>query len=288
MADISQAGENLKKIRLEKGISLEQVQKKTKINPNILKAIEGDSISTLSPVYLRGFIKLYCQFLGVNPVDYIPGYKETQEVVEGVSGFKAPGGPGQEKSPTLMESAVLKLNSLRPSKRIKKAIIFVLIIIGFWVLIFNLGNFISSRRNKMSLGAGLKASKSRVKVKARPASKPLSKPASAPALVGPAQHKKVLLQEPAKKAEISEIRLALKTRENCLVSVKVDGKLFFKGVLEKGRSESWQAKEKIELALGDASAVELVLNNQVIPALGRKGQALKNILITKDGLTTGR
>jgi cytoskeletal protein RodZ len=287
VADISQIGQSLKKIRLEKGISLEQVQKKTKINPNILKTIEGDSISTLSPIYLRGFVKLYCQFLGVNPADYIPGYKETHEVVGGSCGLKAPG-LGQEKSPTLMESAVSKLNSLRPPKRIKKAIIFALIIIGFWVLIFNLGNFISSR-SRASFNVGLKAPKARVKVEARPLPKPLPKPAIAvPAPTIPTQQKKALPQEPNKKAETSEIRLALKTRANCLISVKIDGNLVFKRVLEKGRSESWQAKEKIELALGDASAVELVLNNQVIPALGRKGQALKNVLITKDGLTTSR
>jgi len=41
-------GQRLKKLRLEKGLSLEEVQKKTKVHFNILKAIEGDSISNLS------------------------------------------------------------------------------------------------------------------------------------------------------------------------------------------------------------------------------------------------
>src|SRR3989338_4514467 len=70
------AGEKLKKLRLEKGLSLEEAHKKTKIHLNILKAIEGDTITNLNPIYLKGFLKIYCNFLGVNPNEYISGYRE--------------------------------------------------------------------------------------------------------------------------------------------------------------------------------------------------------------------
>ena len=69
-------GAKLKKIRLERGISLEEVQKKTKIHLNILKAIEGDSLTNLSPVYLKGFLKIYCKSLGLSPQEYLVDYKE--------------------------------------------------------------------------------------------------------------------------------------------------------------------------------------------------------------------
>ena len=67
---MAHSGAELKKIRLEKGIRLEEIHKKTKIHINILKAIEGDSLTDLNPVYLRGFIKIYCNFLGLDPKDY--------------------------------------------------------------------------------------------------------------------------------------------------------------------------------------------------------------------------
>ena len=54
-------GARLKKIRLEKGISLEEVHKKTRIHLDLLKAIEEDSLINLSPVYTKGFLKIYCQ-----------------------------------------------------------------------------------------------------------------------------------------------------------------------------------------------------------------------------------
>ena len=68
--NIETAGARLKKIRQERGLSLEDVQKKTKIHLNVLRAIEGDSISDLSPIYLKGFIKIYCSYLGLDVKDF--------------------------------------------------------------------------------------------------------------------------------------------------------------------------------------------------------------------------
>jgi hypothetical protein len=67
--------------------------------------------------------------------------------------------------------------------------------------------------------------------------------------------------------------------------VKRDGKTVFRQILRKGISESWIAKDKLELSIGNAAALELELNNKIIAPLGKRGQALKSVLITKDGLT---
>ena len=74
---IEPIGEKLKKIRQTKGLSLEEVHKKTKIHINILKAIEGESLTNLSPIYLKGFLKIYCNFLGLDPKECSLEQKET-------------------------------------------------------------------------------------------------------------------------------------------------------------------------------------------------------------------
>jgi hypothetical protein len=89
-------------------------------------------------------------------------------------------------------------------------------------------------------------------------------------------------------AVISGIRLGIRAKEDCWLHVKTDGKTVFQNILKKGRFENWQAKEKIELSLGNAGVVELEVNGKLISSLGRRGQAVKNILITKEGLTTSR
>ena len=84
----------------------------------------------------------------------------------------------------------------------------------------------------------------------------------------------------------SGIRLAILAKEaDCWIKLKSDGKVVFQNTLKKGRSESWQAKERIEISLGNARAVELQINEKIISNLGRKGKAVKNIVITKEGLT---
>ena len=82
--------------------------------------------------------------------------------------------------------------------------------------------------------------------------------------------------------------LTLHAKDNCFVQLKTDKKTVFQGILKKGRSESWSANERIDFSLGNAGVVELEVNGKFIPSLGRKGQALKNIVVTKEGLSIER
>ncbi len=57
----------LKEARLAKGIALEEVEKQTKIRLKFLEAIERDEYTILpSPIYAKGFVKNYSQFLGLD------------------------------------------------------------------------------------------------------------------------------------------------------------------------------------------------------------------------------
>jgi cytoskeleton protein RodZ len=245
-------GAKLKKIRQELGLSLEEAQKKTKIHINILKAIEGDSLTDISPVYLRGFLKIYCKFLGVDPKDYISDYRETQSEPANVIATKD------------TKTATGKLGFLRAaSKKNKSVFIFILIIILVSFGLYNLGKAISSKR-KLQL------------TRTRPAHFVLENKESK-------REKKVNGALPA-----TVIRLGIKAHQNCWVDLKADGRLVFRRVLEKGRFETWQAKDRIELSLGNAGVVELEVNGQRFSNLGRRGQAIKGIVITKEGLNIPR
>lgn len=268
-----ESGERLKKIRLAKGLTLEDVQKKTKIHTNILKAIEGDSLTNLSPVYLKGFLKIYCQFLGQEPKDFIPDYREVKSI--SVSKNQQNIGEGKTKGASLFKTATIKLGSFRVSKKAKQIIFFGVIIIVFLLIIFNVGKCIAKK-----IAARPAVVKTEVKKETARASK-----AKAPNVASKGTAKETKL---TKVYSASGIRLGIRARENCLVSLKADGKVVFQRVLEKGRFESWQAKEKMELSLGNAGVVDLEVNGQSFSHLGRKGQAVKNISITKEGLSVGK
>lgn len=268
-------GERLKKIRLEKGISLEEVQKKTKIHLDILKAIEEDSLINLSPVYTRGFLKIYCNFLGEDPKDFVPNYKETERRAAYTDSAVK-----KLEQPSFLRMASDKLASLK-IKQVKRVITFFLAGI-FLIVLFNLGKAIS-------LGIRNRAAKKEKQAKAETV-KSVSKGKTSQKVNAAAE--KIMPEpaqtEPVRKTESeSGIRLGIIARENCYIPyLKIDGKNVFQGVLRKGRSEVWQAKDKIEFSLGNAGVVDLEVNGRQILPLGRKGQAVKNIVIDKEGLKT--
>jgi cytoskeletal protein RodZ len=268
-------GTRLKKLRLEKGISLEQVNKKTKIHLNILRAIEEDSLVGLSPVYIKGFLKIYCNFLGVAPQEFISDYTQ---ITPGMERFKS---ASEVKPKSFLKTHSKKLLVFK-STHIKTAFKVVILIVCIIVLVYlvkSVAGWRSHVRKPVKtpvIAAPVKIDKNKVEI-----TEP-NKTKIAPSGV------KERHPDNAAQANVFNIRLVMRAKNDCWVRLKVDGKLVFQDTLKKGRSDSWQAKDKMELSLGNAQAVELEINGKLIPPLGRKRQSLKNILITKDGVSQGR
>lgn len=65
---MSELGRHLKEARLQKGMSLDDVQEVTKIRKKYLEAIEAEDYKVLpGSFYVRAFIKTYAEAVGVNP-----------------------------------------------------------------------------------------------------------------------------------------------------------------------------------------------------------------------------
>ncbi len=242
MNEILEFGSKLKQVREAKGISLDDVQAATKIPIDILRSIEqGETIRKLSPIYIKGFLKIYAKFLGVELSDEKKTYTPY---------------PSAQTDKKKSEFRDIKLSS---EKRIDYFLLFKMII-GF-VAVIALINFVPKLIHKRkSITRADRASRLVV-----------SKPASAMQVAKP-----------------SQIKLSVRAKENTWLNVKRDGKVVFRQVLRKGTVDSWVAKEKFEISVANASTIELEVNNKIIPPLGKKGQALKNITITKDGLSADK
>lgn len=60
-------GQKLEEARKRKGVSLREVSESTKIRGDYLSAIESGNLEiNLPEVYLRGFVRLYSKFLGLD------------------------------------------------------------------------------------------------------------------------------------------------------------------------------------------------------------------------------
>lgn len=273
-------GEELKKIRLAKGLSLEDVHKKTKIHLNILRAIEGDAITNLSPVYLKGFLKIYCGLLGANPDDFISEQKYSEQPQAPLA--KPPSGDNFKKkdsrSAFLFKEARSKISSFSSNRKIKQLILFILGSIFAVFIVSNMVKCISSRVSKGKTGVHL--AKTEIKASEDPKRQLMA--------VAVHNNKAKARKLQSVKTQTSNIRLTIRAIENCWVYLKVDGKVMFQRVLEKGRSESWEGTKRLELSLGNAGGVELEVNGQLFSKIGRRGQVIKGIVITQNGLDVPR
>jgi len=73
-------GEKLRDARLGKNLSLEEVYRATKIHPPVLEALEQDRAHNfLSFVYIKGFLKTYAQYLGLDAEKLLAEYIDSRK-----------------------------------------------------------------------------------------------------------------------------------------------------------------------------------------------------------------
>jgi transcriptional regulator with XRE-family HTH domain len=237
-------GQRLRKARQAKKITLDQVYSKTKIHVDILQALEDDRFQEYSPIYIKGFLKIYSRFLGLDTDGILKEFQQLYLSEDSLSIEKE----------TSIKKLKFKINLSKLNSRLIKKIVTALIVVG--VLISFLF-FLKNLRNKATV---------------------VSKTSQSEEAIIPAQ----------KTEKVKFARLAIRAKDNCWLKIRLDGKLVYDGAFKKNMAESWQAKEKIELSVGNAGAIEAEINGQLLSPLGRKGQSIKNIVITKDGFSIGK
>src|SRR5688500_18297747 len=68
-------GDELRRERLVRDVTLEEISAATQISLRLLTALErGDLAKLPAPVFVRGFIRAYSLHLGLDPVDKVNSY----------------------------------------------------------------------------------------------------------------------------------------------------------------------------------------------------------------------
>lgn len=76
MGDLT-LGSKLRAAREIKGVDVSTAAEKTKILPQMLHELEADDFHRIAaPIYAKGFIRTYCEYLGIDPQPLIDEYME--------------------------------------------------------------------------------------------------------------------------------------------------------------------------------------------------------------------
>ena len=74
---MSSLGMCLRGLREAKGASLDDIARSTRVGRRHLEALESDSLGELpAPVFVKGFIRAYCEFLDAAPAEALGLYRD--------------------------------------------------------------------------------------------------------------------------------------------------------------------------------------------------------------------
>ncbi len=279
-------GAVLKQARQAKGLTIMEVHEATKIPVDVLKAIEeGYTVHTLSDFYLRGFIKMYAQHLGVDPNLVLDApVKEPAPLVQ----------PAVDPGERLSFDDVTSWLTPERRRLLGKA---GMIAVALFVSVRIGGCFLRSRRAvetpHKQAAASRSLRKSKPQTPSRTASRSagssgtasVSKPSSKTSSKGSGVSRSSAKVSSSASVRPRGVTLSVKARKRGWLQVKVDGAVVFQSVLEKGAVENWEAEESIELLGKSIHNLEYEVNGRLIGPLGRADRNARRVLVTRDGLT---
>jgi transcriptional regulator with XRE-family HTH domain len=264
-SELASFGEELRREREIRGISLKEISDATKISKRFLEAIEKNDHRTLpAPVFTRGFVREYARYLGLASEEIVNRYN-----------FAAAGDDRIEQSTHLDRLVQPQAVPLaRDRERERKSIpppyaridrnVYILVVIVAALVAASYWAFKHKRETH--------AEEARVDTAAAIAPKPVApSPAPVPA--------------PEPPPVDDTLRLTIDVTHDTWLTLEADGKTAIDERLRTGDHRAVEAKESFRfVAVGNAGGLTLKLNDLDLPSLGRLRQVIKDKTVDRGTL----
>jgi len=272
---IAHKGGVLKKVREERGLSLENVHEATKIPLDALRAIEeGYTVKILSEFYIKGFLKIYAAYLNLDVSEIIDNYKK--ETL-----------PKHIDHPVIEDFKMTQWVSRILTRRRKRQIVIISAGMICLFLLFKVTSFLmaqkpsSEKRYETNKNQEEQVSKKDQQVKENKIF--VEKKVEPKAVVS----SKTMIQKSDQLTQvvIKKVVLTVRAKKNSWLRVKSDGQVVFQSTLQSGAVETWSANEKIEISGNNIGQLEFELNGKLIGPLSKSNRQAKMLIATAEGLT---
>lgn len=249
-------GDTLRQAREDLGASLTEAERETRISHRYLAALENEDEAGLpAGVYTRGFIRTYCQYLGLNPEGMLDLFGPQEALDDRV-----------DIRPIPADVWGTRKISFRPVVTLGGLILVGLLAVYLW------GQYTSIRE---SVGELKSAPLSRsigtpTAVGRGPALPPSPSPGLLPALA---------LGSPSPVPQIPENGLLVEAKvvEKTWLEVWIDGRSVVAETTQPGFSRAFTAEQQVRMRVGNAAGVEVIVNGTTQGPLGARGQAVDAI-----------
>jgi cytoskeleton protein RodZ len=262
-------GAYLRRGREQSGLSKEAVSTGSRIVPRLVEALEADRQDLLpAPVYVRGFIRAYCEQIGADTDEALRLYDEQAAPPPPLS--VRPSMPPAPKEPFVRHWGRVAALSV---------VGVTLGVAGIVLLGRRQPDAVASR------GSGAEDSASH-----RP-SPPSPLPSTPPPQTatppdGPSPSLAASATGSATSAlgapQPVERVLLMRAIDTTWVRVRPDGGSATEETLSPGSVREWRSAGRFHLTLGNAGGVELELDGRALPALGASGQVVKDVTVPSE------
>ena len=245
-------GEELRRERLIRDVSLEEISAATKISVRLLTALESSDVSKLpAPVFTRGFIRAYSKHLGLDPDEMVNAY------LADLAPHKAGGAAKKGR---------LRSRFLRGRRAAAGTIV-----VSVAAILILLGLIASPQRR--SVAATPIAQRPMAPVNFKNVSE---SPGPSPAIQE--EHPRL---EPAPAADpktASGVSMVLEFDQDSWTEVtSADGRPIFSGLSRRGTSQRFDSADGFRLTLGNAGGVRVTIDGRPLEPLGSAGQVVRNL-----------
>ncbi len=256
-------GAYLREGRERSGLSVDAVSSACRIAPQFLRALEADRFDLLpAPVYVRGFVRAYCQQVGLDADAALRIYEPT------ATATAAPLRPAP--SPPAPPS---RAGRWRPAAAGAAALVALGAAITFVVVrgrqpdaATSRGSSASGPRASEPGPVGVSPAPGSPVTGARDPGSPPAEGASSTPVPPPAP--------PAAAPPASAHVLLVRAVDTTWVRVAPEGAPVIEETLPPGAVREWRSTGRFRLSVGNAGGVELELDGRPMPALGQRGQVV--------------
>lgn len=234
-------GERFRAAREARGLSLSEVAEQIRIRSVYLAEIEAENWGAIgAPVYVRGFLRTYARFLGLDPEEAVAEFNKTSPA--------APVSEGVGLSNTSLR-ADTEPRTLSPLLWIATAVAVVLV--GFVIYNYAMLRSPGSRTPVAAASAG----------EASPAPSPL--PSNSPGAPAAASTAPPSLKQ----------TLQVNVVSGSWLRVTVDGNVRIEGTFPKGTTKVFHGRVAL-VRVGNAGGVDVIVNGKRVGPLGKTGDVV--------------
>ena len=303
---MDEIGHILREARENKGLSLEEAQAKTRISVRYLTALENGQYSALpTPVHVRGFLRNYARFLGLEPQPLLDRYGasagQDMPVVASAAREITPDNPLPDRQdqpffdPVNMEVNGKGYSIGGGSGGILQIIIIVALVIAlalianrFIPVLFGSGGGDNAVEE---VGAAVRDVVAGVTgATATPTLTPPA-PAGESGIIVDGTEQPIAdtsrnnpggvptpsPTRPPLPATMDEVRLKLDILERTWMEVTIDGSVVFSGIAKANDVYEWTAQNEARLVTGNAIGVFATVNDVELGRLGGRGERYEEV-----------